>query len=78
LPQRRVVSDNPPCTMNREVKKKMTFRSNNQTRIRANLLFCNPILRRKVARSNEFVCHPQIALVPKFIKQTTDSSFVLF
>jgi tetratricopeptide (TPR) repeat protein len=27
----------------------MTFRSNNQKRIRANLLFCNPILRRKVA-----------------------------
>jgi hypothetical protein len=28
----------------------MTFRSNNQARIRANPLFCNPILRRKVAR----------------------------
>src|SRR5260370_5561317 len=32
----------------------------------------------RVARSNAFICHPQIALVPKFIKQTTDSSFVLF
>src|SRR5215831_6397678 len=31
------------------VKKKITFRSNNQARIRADLLFCNPILRRKVA-----------------------------
>jgi hypothetical protein len=32
----------------------------------------------RVASSNEFVCHPQIALVPEFIKETTDSSFVLF
>jgi hypothetical protein len=32
----------------------------------------------RVASSDEFVCHPQIALVPEFIKETTDSSFVLF
>ena len=36
-------------TLSISVKKKMTFRSTNQMRIRANLLFCSPILRRKVA-----------------------------
>jgi hypothetical protein len=34
------------------VKQKMTFRSKNQVRIRANLLFFSPILRRKVASTS--------------------------
>src|SRR6266851_1082343 len=31
-----------------------------------------------VVRGKELVCQRQIALVPKFFKQTTDDSFVLF
>src|SRR5712664_1863946 len=31
-----------------------------------------------VVEGKELVCHRQIALVPKFFKQTTDGSFVLF
>jgi hypothetical protein len=31
-----------------------------------------------VVRGKEMVCHRQIALVPKFFKQTTDDSFVIF